>query len=696
MELLFIWWTTMLISLFTSLFLGAPLAVDSQAVPVKVLEVERLDDGSILAVDSGTPVSGSNGDPGLVFSFRPDFTLTHTWVYDGRYPHSVDLMDDGKILITDTDKHRLVVLDRDGTITWDSDSVKPLSDGSTLFHPNDAEILPNGNILTCERNNHRVMEIDWNGQVIWQYGTTGVQGSGHNELANPHNAERLPNGNTMIADSLNNRVVEIDPGGNLVWEFSMPADPLDYPRDADELPDGTVLVTDSKGGRLVLVEKPATVLQIIELPDKLYEADLLPSGNYLVGGGVVYEVAPDGTILWTYPSAVGSIPGGTVLTPLVRNPTSGVDLSVHVHLPAAASVQDPRPAILRVPDGVEDGSGFHDECDAWAQLGFVAVHFDPDGRGLSTNGGTYAVEDYGGTIHQDGLREILAYVAGLPECDASQIAIVSDGYGLTMASGFLSRFPGDPAVRLLVDWEGQASRAESALVNGGFVPEPPTNQAFWSEREAVSFLPGVEACYVRFQTEFDPVGLPTHDHAIDLLNTALAGAFGGAGISANVHVNRVLENPPNQPCSLAEPPQWLPEELDLPLFRSFMVHNAVQRVFESPLCEVQGSPSPGSTVQIEIRGAAVDAGAAYTLAISEGSGPLPMQNGGWLNLDDDDVFRMTLRYGRLDAAARGSEEYSIPPNPGLSGRTYFAQAILDRPAEPIPYIASLPLPITIL
>ena len=685
----------MLCSLILALAPSCPSTM-VQAIPVKVLEVEAMPDGSILAVDSGTPVSGKNGSPGLVFSFRPDFTLTHSWVIPGKYPHSVDPMDDGRILVTDTDTHRIVALDPDGSISWDSDFVSPLSDGSTLLHPNDAEILPNGNILICERDNYRVIEIDWDGNILWQYGTLGVPGSGPNLLSNPHNSDRLANGNTLIADSLNNRILEVDLAGNIVWDFSMPGDPMNYPRDADELPDGTVLITDSKGGRIIHVEKPGTVLGIISFPHKLYEADLLPNGNYLVSGGAIYEVEPDGTIVWTYASELGPLPTSVVEERWIRNPSSGIDLFVHVHLPEGASTQDPSPVVVRVPDRLEDGDGFHDECDAWAELGFIAVHFDPDGRGLSTNGGTYLLEDYGGQVHQDGLREILGEIVAMPESDASRMALITDGYGVTMAAGCLARHPRNPEVQILIDWEGQASRDESALVNGGFIPESASNHGFWAEREAITFLPSIEACYLRFQTESDPVGLPTHDHAMDLLNAALPAAYGGSGAAPLTRVNRVLDGPSNQSYSPTAPATWLPEELDLPLFRKFMVHNALQRLFETAVCSLAGTPAPGNVIQIEVQAAPVDAGATFRTAVSGGPGPLALQDGGWVNLDLDPVLRATSSVGVLDASAHGTVEYTIPPNASLSGTVFFAQAVVERPGEPIPHIVSRPLSILVL
>lgn len=87
-----------------------------------------------------------------------------------------------------------------------------------LNGPRDAFELANGNWLITDMLNQRVIEVNSKTKaIVWQYGTTGVAGSGANQLNNPYSAIRLANGDTLIADCLNNRIIEVTPAGVIVW-----------------------------------------------------------------------------------------------------------------------------------------------------------------------------------------------------------------------------------------------------------------------------------------------------------------------------------------------------------------------------------------------------------------------------------------------------------------------------------------------
>jgi len=90
-----------------------------------------------------------------------------------------------------------------------------------LNGPRDAFELSNGNWLITDMLNHRVIEVNpKTKEIVWQYGTTGVAGSGANQLSNPYSAVRLPNGNTMIADCGNKRIIEVTPSREIVWSLT--------------------------------------------------------------------------------------------------------------------------------------------------------------------------------------------------------------------------------------------------------------------------------------------------------------------------------------------------------------------------------------------------------------------------------------------------------------------------------------------
>ena len=96
--------------------------------------------------------------------------------------------------------------------------------------------------------------------------------------------------------------------------------------------------------------------------------------------------------------------------------------------------------------------------------------------------------------------------------------------------------------------------------SGGFVPVPADSEAFWQEREAGRFMKQVPSAYLRFQPWVDSNPRITDNrHAIQLIDSATAAAYGGAGISAWTRVNDSAMNPANRLYALLDPPVWIPQ-----------------------------------------------------------------------------------------------------------------------------------------
>jgi hypothetical protein len=228
----------------------------------------------------------------------------------------------------------------------------------------------------------------------------------------------------------------------------------------------------------------------------------------------------------------------------VTNPTSGASLLVQVTHPRGY-VEGRLPALVLVPGGRGDSSGFlkstpgGSEAQQLADCGFVVIVFDPDGRGES--GGT---EDDNGFIHQDGLAEIIRFTAALPEVDAARIGLVSYSYGVTMATGALARYP-DVPILFYIDWEGPANRNDTGGCDadklGHLQGHPCTDEAFWSEREAATFILSIDVPYLRLQSRIDHVQ-PDIDHAILLIANATAEEYGGYGHSPWTRLNDLAPN----------------------------------------------------------------------------------------------------------------------------------------------------------
>lgn len=281
----------------------------------------------------------------------------------------------------------------------------------------------------------------------------------------------------------------------------------------------------------------------------------------------------------------------------VRNPTSGVDLYCHIHRPATLAPGAVYPGIVLVPGGQNDGGSFDagNRAQNYADLGFIVMHFDPDGRGASTAGGTYTNENYCGYLHQDGLRAVLQHMKDLAETDDLNLGILSSSYGITMASGFLARYPGDPLVKFLMDWEGPANRMNTAT-NRGHVPRELSDEAFWSEREATEFISSFAGYYLRVQTEDDHVQ-PDNDHAIQLVNLATDTPYGGSGRCLWTRVNSAAgpaENSPNATYSPASPPNWIAEHTppEPPLEDSLMQDYLLELAALPPLRLDYGNAPP--------------------------------------------------------------------------------------------------------
>lgn len=259
-------------------------------------DVTRLPNGNTLITDGGD----WTGFGSEVIEVDPAGKIV--WMYgEGLiFAHSAKLTARGNILISDTTNNRIVEVNREGKMTWTSESWRnglgTLSDGSRFSYPNDAEETPEGRILISDRNNDRIVEFDREGRIFWAY----------DKLIRPHNADRLPNGNTMVADSEANMVKEIDPRGKIVWSYGDgSAKMMHWPRDADRLPTGNTLIADSKNHRILEVDKRGKVVWFYNIPHPShpYEADALPNGNILISDQFFHaavEIDRGGNVIWLF------------------------------------------------------------------------------------------------------------------------------------------------------------------------------------------------------------------------------------------------------------------------------------------------------------------------------------------------------------------------------------------------------------
>lgn len=117
------------------------------------------------------------------------------------------------ILLTDA-TGAIAKLNFSGQMTWRFQS--QLSPAHQLNHPVKATayLHPDGQerILIVDQGNHRVLETNHASEILWQYGHQGQAAAAKGYLDTPSDIQRTTSGSYLIADTGNHRVLEINDG----------------------------------------------------------------------------------------------------------------------------------------------------------------------------------------------------------------------------------------------------------------------------------------------------------------------------------------------------------------------------------------------------------------------------------------------------------------------------------------------------
>ncbi|HZU11070.1 MAG TPA: hypothetical protein VFA02_14285 [Pseudacidobacterium sp.] len=224
----------------------------------RVIEIERSTHKIVWQFGNGSDKPGPNSIVGTndAERFGPFTLISGTGIPASNPPlpgcsDPVNGCPDNRVIIVDPHGHILWQYGQDGGVSG--------SGPDQLNTPVQAVFLsgfpghPGFFVMITDQANQRVIVVDLFKNIVWQYGTTGVSGSGPNQLNNPNSAELLENGHVLIADENNNRVIEVTPAGKIVKTFTA-GGTISGAAFASRLSNGHTLITDSNNNRAVEVD----------------------------------------------------------------------------------------------------------------------------------------------------------------------------------------------------------------------------------------------------------------------------------------------------------------------------------------------------------------------------------------------------------------------------------------------------------
>ena len=122
-------------------------------------------------------------------------------------PYGIDVTDDGLIIVSEWNGHRINILDREGKKINSFGSRG--SERGQFITPSGIAVTPKGTILVGDRNNHRIQELTMEGECI---ACVGERGNGPLQFQCPMGITiNKPTGQVFVADSNNHRIQVLNP-----------------------------------------------------------------------------------------------------------------------------------------------------------------------------------------------------------------------------------------------------------------------------------------------------------------------------------------------------------------------------------------------------------------------------------------------------------------------------------------------------
>jgi DNA-binding beta-propeller fold protein YncE len=175
-------------------------------------------------------------------------------------PHGLHVDREDNIWVTDTARHLVVKLDRDGRVlmvlgvTGEAGEWHEQYDVLLFNQPTDVVTADDGTIyVTDGYGNSRIVKLAADGTFLSAWGEPG---DGPGQLASPHNIVIDPRGRLVVTDRDNSRIQLFDRDGGLLGEWVG----FDIPNGLELTPDGHLLLTDSGIEQLLELDLDGNVL----------------------------------------------------------------------------------------------------------------------------------------------------------------------------------------------------------------------------------------------------------------------------------------------------------------------------------------------------------------------------------------------------------------------------------------------------
>jgi uncharacterized protein (TIGR03663 family) len=308
--------------------------------------------GGQSAQTSSAPIVGGGGT-----RLEPQPRAIFTGPFDGlalQAPTDVALAPDGALVIADAGNHRIVMLERDGTLRRafgskcdlgqgaasgcvDPDGAGPLELGDGQFNePWGVAVGADGRIFVSDTWNHRVQRFDPGGVFSGKWGRFG-----NNPVAGgPADAEPIfygPrgisdgfDGDLVVSDTGNKRLLVFSPEGDLLRTLgSGGAGPDQWNEPVGIAPDknGTLLVADTWNRRVKRLDRRYASIANWRVPDWRSEAVFDKPFVTADDDGMVYAGDPTGGRVWIF-AASGRLEGTLVLPALVSGKPRPLGMAV--------------------------------------------------------------------------------------------------------------------------------------------------------------------------------------------------------------------------------------------------------------------------------------------------------------------------------------------------------------------------------